>query len=145
MGVANYCPDDWRLFIDSSKLILKCVLLHNRNINGVDLKMVCILLGHQLGYTKYSCFLCHSDSRAKSEHWLKKDWPIREQMVIGQKNIIKEPLIERSKIIFPPLHIKLGLMKQFVKALNKDGDCFKYICKVLLRLSSEKLKAGIFN
>ena len=36
-------------------------------------------------------------------------------------------------------------MKQFVKALNKDGDCFKYICKVFPRLSSEKLKAGIFD
>ena len=34
MGVANYCPDDWRLFIDSSKQSLKCVLLHNRNIYG---------------------------------------------------------------------------------------------------------------
>ena len=31
MGVANYCPDDWRRFIDSSKQSLKCVLLHNGN------------------------------------------------------------------------------------------------------------------
>ena len=30
-------------------------------------------------------------------------------MVIGQDNIIKEILAERSKIIFPPLDIKLGL------------------------------------
>jgi len=34
MGVANYCPDDWRLFIDSSKQSLKCVLLDNGNIFG---------------------------------------------------------------------------------------------------------------
>ena len=25
-----------------------------------------------------------------------------------------------------PFHIKLGIMKQFVKALTKDGRCFKY-------------------
>ena len=36
-------------------------------------------------------------------------------------------------------------MKQFVKALNKEGECFKYICKFFPRLSSEKLKAGIFD
>ncbi|KAI6661417.1 hypothetical protein LOD99_13289 [Oopsacas minuta] len=34
MGVLNYNPSDWRLFIDSSKRSLKCVLLHNGNIFG---------------------------------------------------------------------------------------------------------------
>ena len=66
-------------------------------------------------------------------------------MVIGQDNIIKETLVERSKIIFPPLHIKLGLMKQFVKALDKEGKCFQYICTVFPRLSSDKSKADIFD
>ena len=42
-------------------------------------------------------------------------------------------------------HIKLGLMKQFVKALNKDSTCFSYLCSVYPVLSSEKLKAGIFD
>ena len=50
---------------------------------------------------------------------------VREQMVPGEKNIQAQPLVERSKIVFPPLHIKLGVMKQFVKALNKEGACFK--------------------
>ena len=45
----------------------------------------------------------------------------------------------------PPLHIKLGLMKQFVKALNKNGGCFKYLCRFFPGLSLEKLKAGIFD
>ncbi|KAI6652494.1 hypothetical protein LOD99_7508 [Oopsacas minuta] len=34
MGVPNYNPSDWRLFIDSFKRSLKCVLLHNGNIFG---------------------------------------------------------------------------------------------------------------
>lgn len=34
-------------------------------------------------------------------------------------------------------------MKQFVKALLK-GECFKYIYKKFLALSTEKLKEGIF-
>ena len=36
-------------------------------------------------------------------------------------------------------------MKQFVKALDKDGDCFQYICKSFPSLSNEKLKTGIFD
>ena len=36
-------------------------------------------------------------------------------------------------------------MKQFVKALDKDGDCFNYIAKTFPGISMEKLKADIFN
>ena len=39
----------------------------------VDFKMVNFLLGQQGGYTKYSCFLCYRDSRASTQHWMKKD------------------------------------------------------------------------
>ena len=52
----------------------------------------------------------------------------RENMAVGAVNIIKETLVDR-KIILPPLHIKLGLMKQFVKALDEHGDCVNYICR----------------
>ena len=47
----------------------------------------------------------------------------------------------------PALHIKLSLMKQFVKALDKDSDCFNYmyIAKTFPNLRMEKLKAGIFD
>ena len=36
-------------------------------------------------------------------------------------------------------------MKQFVKALDKDSDCFNYIAKTFPGLCMEKLKAGIFD
>ena len=83
----NYDPTEWRLFIGSSKLSLKAVLLQNGNrlpsvpighavhmketyinmkvlLNSInynehkwkicgDLKVIAILLGMQLGYTKY--------------------------------------------------------------------------------------------
>ena len=35
-------------------------------------------------------------------------------------------------------------MKQFVKALSKDGDCFTYLCSEVPHLSEAKLKEGIF-
>ena len=41
--------------------------------------------------------------------------------------------------------MKLGLMKQFVKALDKNGDYFNYIAKTFPGLSMEKLKADIFD
>ena len=53
--------------------------------------------------------------------------------------------MERSKILFPSLHIKLGIMKQFVKAFEKDGDCFKYICTKFPGPNIKKLKAGIVD
>ena len=179
MGLSKYTSDEWRLFIDSSKRSLKCVLLHEGNkfacvpighsvvvkehylnvkmvLNKlgynehnwaicVDFKMVNFLLGQQGGYTKYPCFLCYWDSRASSQHWVKKDWLAREDLALGNKNIINEPLVSRNRIILPPLLIKLGLMKQFVKALDKQGDCFNYIVKKFLGLSMEKMKAGIFD
>ena len=36
-------------------------------------------------------------------------------------------------------------MKQFIKALDKDGNCYKYICETFPRVSGEKLKAGVFD
>ena len=131
---------------DSVKQILEKVayLKHQWEI-CVDLKMVNFLLGQQSGYTKYLCFLCMWDSRAKSEHWTKKEWPLRKEMIAGEKNTIHQPLVTTEKIILPLLHIKLGLMKQFVTALNTDGTCFRYLCSAFQGMSMEKIKAGIFN
>ena len=109
----------------------------------VDLKIVNLLLGQQSGFTKYPCFLCMWD---RSQHYIKKDWPARDEMVPGRSNnIVNNPLVDRHKILLPPLHIKLGLIKQFTKALDKDGSCFSCLCHVFPGLSIEKLKAGIFD
>ena len=104
----NYCDHQW----------LICV----------DLKMVIFLLGQQSGYTKYPCFICLWDSRARSDHRVKKEWPERIALTVNECNVINEPLVPREKIILPPLHIKFGIMKQFVKALPVHGNWFNYIC-----------------
>ena len=85
------------------------------------------------------------DSRVKQDHWIKREWPSREVFIRGEKNIKNIPLVNREKILLPPLHIKLGLMKQFVKALDKEGECFKYLCTKFPRLTYEKIKPGIFD
>jgi len=70
---------------------------------------------------------------------------MRENMVVGESNIIRKPLVGREKIILPPLHIKLGLMKQFMKTLDHDSPCFTYIGQKMRSVSFEKLKAGILD
>ena len=76
----------------------------------------------------------------KCEHWERKEWPIRDQLNVGEKNIINEPLVDKNRIVFPLPHIKLGLIKQFVKTLDKQGDCFDYIHRLYPWLSDKKLK-----
>jgi hypothetical protein len=109
-----------------------------------DLKVIAILLGLQGGYTKYPCFLCLWDSRADDCHFKQKVWPQRTDCNPGQHNQQSMPLVERSKILLPPLHIKLGLMKLFVKALNKNGSTFQYLREKYPKISEAKLHEGIF-
>ncbi|XP_076367169.1 uncharacterized protein LOC143255416 [Tachypleus tridentatus] len=128
------------------KTVIDLLKYHEHNwTTCVDLKMVNFLLGQQRGFTKYPCYLCMWDSRAREKHWSQKEWPIRETLKAGMPNIVNDPIVSREKIIFPPLHIKLGLMKQFMKALNTDGECFQHIFSVLPGLSFEKIKAGVFD
>ena len=60
-------------------------------------------------------------------------------------NIIQDSIVNRDNIIFPPLHIKLGLMKQFFKALETEGECFQHIITVLPGLSFENIRADVFD
>ena len=74
-----------------------------------------------------------------------KTWPEGKTFETGGENIIQEPLLLIDKVVYPPLHVKLGLMKQYAKVLDKDENCFKYLCSTFPGLSEEKLKAGILD
>lgn len=116
---------------------------HNWLLSG-DLKVLTILLGMQGGYTKYPCFLCLWDSRADSVHYRQREWPQRTEFVPGRHNVKTLPLVPPEKVLLPPLHIKLGLMKNFVKSLAKDGEGFKYLSNKFPLVSDAKVQAGIF-
>jgi hypothetical protein len=60
-------------------------------------------------------FLCEWDSRAKTSQYLKRDWPQKKPLKVGEKNVQHPALAEWHKILLLPLHIKLGLMKNFEK------------------------------
>ncbi|KAL4131092.1 hypothetical protein QTP88_008441 [Uroleucon formosanum] len=147
----DYIISDWRLFIDSSQRSLKAVLLHNGNLKPCipiahsvhlkesydnmkilldaikyntykwqicgDLKVIGMLMGMQGGFTKYCCFLCIVQSI---------------------------PLVDPNNIFLPPLHIKLGLIKNFVKAMGKtNSEGFQYLKEKFSKVSAAKLKEGI--
>ena len=92
-----------------------------------DLKVVALLLGLQLGYIKYCCFLCGWDSQDKKNHYVNKLWPKRTSLMPGEKNVVNPPLILPEKIYLPPLHIKLGPMKNSGKGMDKTGHGFEYV------------------
>ncbi|KAF2899198.1 hypothetical protein ILUMI_06985 [Ignelater luminosus] len=75
----------------------------------------------------------------------KKQWPQRVALNPGEHNVIEEPLLDSSKILLPSLHIKLGLIKQCVKALDKRSKWFRYIVEQFPELSNTRLKKGTFS
>ena len=101
-------------------------------------------MGLQLGYTKYCCFLCEWNSREKDSHYIKKDRSLRQSLIPGGKNVKHPPLVESNKILLPPLHIKLGLVKNFVKAIDKTGADFMYLSRKFPRMTETKIKEGVF-
>lgn len=109
-----------------------------------DFKVIAILLGMQQGYTKYCCFLCLWDSRNKENHYIRKVWPPRKSFTPGSENILHPPLVQQQNIIVPPLHLKLGIMKNFVKSLKRESEAFQYLKKKFPKISDAKLKEGIF-
>jgi hypothetical protein len=145
------------LFIDSSKVSLKAVLLHNRN------KLPPVPLSHatnikefyenmkllletiqyekynwnicgdlkvptlQLGYTKFCCSLCDWDSRNKKHHYIHKQWTHRESLIPGQKSVVNTPLINHEKIYLCPVYIKLGLIKNVGIATDQNSAGYTYL------------------
>jgi len=130
---------------DNLKQLLKCINYEQHQWPLCDdLKVVSLLLGLQGGYTKYCCFICEWDSRARAAYYVRQNWPMRQSLEPGQKSVQHPPLVESEKILLPPLHIKLGVMKNFVKAMDKTRPALQYIRDKFPRISEAKAKEGVF-
>ena len=101
-------------------------------------------MGMQAGYTQYNCFLCQWRSRDTNQYSI-TGCVERDQHLPGYQNILIAPLIEKADILLPPLHVKLGLYKNFIKLL-KSNQLEKERLRVLFpKLSDAKLNAGVLN
>lgn len=130
---------------DSMAIILDAISYQNQGWEICsDLKVVALLTGLQGGFTKYCCFLCLWDSRATDKHFIVKEWGKRENYTPGASSVKYVPLVDPNKVLLPPLHIKLGLMKNFVKGLDKNASAFEYLRSIFPKISESKLKEGIF-
>ena len=50
-------------------------------------------------------------------YYIQKQWPKRESLIPGEKNVINT-LLKILKIYLSSLHVELGLIKNFVKAVD---------------------------
>ncbi|XP_034195319.2 uncharacterized protein LOC117611480 [Osmia lignaria lignaria] len=82
--------------------------------------------------------------KAREQHYIKKDWTSRQQLIPGEKNIKHTNLVDPQNVYLPRLHIKLGIMKNFVKAMDKSGPGFEYLKTKFPSISDAKIKEGIF-
>ena len=82
--------------------------------------------------------------RDKKNHRVNKLWPKRSSLTSGEKNVVNPHLVLLEKIFLPPLHIKLGLMKNLVKGTDKTRRGFEYLRNKFRNVSDAKIKGSIF-
>ena len=91
------------------------------------------------------CFLCLWHSPDDSNHFKKKAWETRKILTVGRFSRKHTPLVNPENVLLAPLHIKLGLMKTFVKAMNHDSAAFMYSKEKFGLFKSEaRLKEEVF-
>jgi hypothetical protein len=66
-------------------------------------------------------------------------------LIPGSKNVVEATLADNQKILLPSFHIKLGILKQFVKVLDRSGPCFQHLNITFFALSEAELKEGIID
>jgi hypothetical protein len=102
-----------------------CYKKHCWNVCG-NLKIKGILLGMQLGYTNYCCFICEWDSRIKDKHYSVKHWKNTSETDPAERNVVHGPLVDAAKVFLPPLHIWLKKSK----VMKKDGLFFIFAVEI---------------
>ena len=97
------------------------------------------------------CFLCLCDSRAKDQHYVRQEWPLRQRSKLGSHSLILS--LNPINYCFHPYlsslymycRSDLGVMKNFVKEMDTKGCGFPFFQEKFPCISMEKLKAGIFD
>jgi len=90
---------------------------------------------------KFCCLWCEWDSRTQTSDQ-KSDWPTRQSLQPGKKNVQHLMLVTVSNILLLPLHIKLGLMKDLVKGMDQRGPAFRYLAEEFPGIGAPKIKEG---
>lgn len=81
----------------------------------IDLKVIAILLGLQLGTQSFT--ISYAYRIVYFKHFVKKVW--RETCLDG-------PLVDTKMVLLPSLQIKFGLKKIFLKAIHREREGLKH-------------------
>jgi hypothetical protein len=65
-------------------------------------------------------------------HYHVKQWPQQGEMMISEKNVAPQDLVDNRRIHLPLIHIKFGLIKIFVEAMHKEGEGSIYLSQNFL-------------
>lgn len=84
-----------------------------------------LLMGRQGRCIRFPRYICFWDSRNTAAHYHMWYWPQWTVFSVEMNNTKRKPLLDPWKILFPPRHLKLGLMRQFVTSLVKESAVFK--------------------
>jgi len=64
------------------------------------------------------------DSHATEKHYTVQQWSARQHSVPRKCNVKNTPSLNPEIVLLPPLHIKLALLKNFVKGLDNSVEGF---------------------
>ena len=84
-------------------------------------------------------------SRADKQHYVQHKWSTISTFEPGSHNVVSHYFVNPEMILFPPLHIKLGLIKNIVKEQDKESRAFVFHKQKFPRVIEPKLTAGIFD
>ena len=71
---------------------------------------------------------------------LRRGTALSGQRIPGFHKVKHLPLIKRSQILFPLLRIKLGMAKQFIKALKSTNLAYQHLQSIFPNVSEAKAK-----
>ena len=72
-----------------------------------------------------------------------KRW-LRSTFLLGEYNVKQNLLVDMNKMSLSLLHMKLCLMKDFVKAMNANDNAFQHLSTMYSSLLASKISKYIF-
>ena len=60
------------------------------------------------------------------------------------RNVTADPQVDTKSVVLPPLYIKLGIVKNCIKAIVRKGNVFGYLQSKFPKLSEAKIREGVF-
>lgn len=147
LAYSTHCPEQY--------LVMRQILdlIHYENYQWdviADFKLVNILQGLMAAAAKTPCIHCKWEPRYQEnedDDIYTKTWEEREPFSedkIGKESVKYAPLVPRNKMIFPVLHIKIGLVTQLFKIIQAHPESRTVLLKMFGK-SEAKITGAVYN